>query len=313
MTATSDAPLRPQPRLYGDELATSFGAEAPAPFAVTRSMPHAELAVTELRVDNPVGRLSDPLPCDDAYLISHELRSYRGMEYWEGGRRLTTYDLRAGETTITDLKRRPQVRFSVPVHCMLWLAPRAALDALADDANVPRIDGLPHAPGVGLADETIRHLNLAAVTALRRPDQVSRLFVDHLTLAFVAHVAQTYGGMQPAARLIKGGLAPWQERRAKEMLVADLAGAAPLAEIASACGLSPGHFARAFRRSTGVAPHAWLLTARVERAMILLRQPAPSLSEIALACGFVDQSHFTRVFVRHVGLTPGAWRRMVLS
>jgi AraC family transcriptional regulator len=193
---------------------------------------------------------------------------------------------------------------------MLWLVPRAALDVLADDANVPRIDGLPHAPGVGFVDETIRHLNLAAIAALQRPGQVSRLFVDHLTLAFVAHVTQAYGGMEPTTRLIKGGLAPWQERRAKEMLVADLTRATPLAEIAATCGLSSDHFARAFRRSTGLAPHAWLLKARVEHAMTLLRQPDPSLSEIALTCGFADHSHFSRVFTRHTGRSPGVWRRL---
>jgi AraC family transcriptional regulator len=310
--AVMNAPVRPPPGLYGDELAASFGADAPAPFVVTRSMPHAEFAVTELRVDDPVGRISDPLPCDDAYLISHELRAYRGMEYWENGRHLTTYDLRAGETTITDLRREPRVKFEVPVHCMLWLVPRAALDVLADDANVPRIGGLPHAPGVGFADETIRHLNLAAIAALQRPGQVSRLFVDHLILAFAAHVAQTYGGMQTEPRLVKGGLAPWQERRAKEMLLADLAGATPLAEIATACGLSPGHFARAFRRSTGLAPHAWLLKARVEYAMTLLRQADSSLSEIALSCGFADHSHFSRVFTRQTGQSPRDWRRLAV-
>ena len=312
MTATLNAPVLLPNRLYGDGLAANFGAEAPAPSIVTRSMPHAELAVTELRVDDPVGRISDPLPRDDAYLISHELRAYRGMEYWENGRHLTTYDLRAGETTITDLRREPRVKFEVPVHCMLWLLPRAALDVLADDANVPRIDGLPHAPGVGFADETIRHLNLAAIAALQRPGQVSRLFVDHLILAFAAHVAQTYGGMQTGPRLVKGGLAPWQERRAKEMLVADLAGATPLAEIATACGLSPDHFARAFRRSTGLAPHAWLLKARVEYAMTLLRQADSSLSEIALSCGFADHSHFSRVFTRQTGQSPRDWRRLAV-
>jgi AraC family transcriptional regulator len=310
MTATWDAAGRPQRRLYGDDLAVSFGAEAPAPFIVTRSMPHAELAVTEVRVDNPVGRLSDPLPRDDAYLISHQLRAFRGLEHWEDGRHVTTYGLRAGETSITDLRREPQVRFDVPVHCVLWLVPQAALDILADDANVPRIAGLPNEPGVGFADKTIRHLNLAAIAAAERPGQVSRLFVDHLTLAFVAHVAGTYGGMEPTTRLIKGGLASWQVRRAKEMLAADLNGATPLTEIAAACGLSSGHFARAFRRSTGLAPHAWLLTARVEQAMTLLRQTDLSLSEIALACGFADHSHFSRVFTRQTGQSPGIWRRL---
>jgi AraC family transcriptional regulator len=197
-----------------------------------------------------------------------------------------------------------------PLHSILWFVPRASLNALADEANVPYVDELRFDPCVGIADETIRHLSASMLPALKTPEQVSRLFADHLTLAFAAHVAQTYGGMEPAARLIKGGLAPWQERRAKEMLVADLTGAIPLAEIAAACGLSSDHFARAFRRSMGLAPHAWLLRARVECAMTLLRQPDRSLSEVALACGFADQSHFTRVFTRQTGQSPGIWRRL---
>jgi AraC-like DNA-binding protein len=93
------------------------------------------------------------------------------------------------------------------------------------------------------------------------------------------------------------------------MLAGDLTGATSLHEIARACGLSVGHFSRAFRRSMGLPPHAWLLQRRVEAAKAMLRRREESLSLIALACGFADQSHLTRVFTRHVGLSPGAWRK----
>ena len=133
--------------------------------------------------------------------------------------------------------------------------------------------------------------------------------MDHLTSAVAAHVAQTYGGMQPCSRPVQGGLAPWQEKRSKDMLAGDLTGATPLHDIARACGLSVSHFSRAFRRSTGSSPHAWLLQMRVEAAKAMLRRRDASLSMIALGCGFADQSHFTRVFTRRVGLSPGAWRK----
>ncbi len=308
-TVTNDAARSPT-RLFGDGLAASFGADAPAPSIVTQSIPQAHLAVTEVRVDSPAGRLSESLPGDNAYLVCYQLRTFDGMEYWENGRHLTTYGMHAGESAINDLRREPQVKFELPIHCILWLVPQAALDVLADEANVQRIDGLRCAPGVGLGDETLRHLNLAAISALQASGQVNRLFVDHLNLALAAHVAEAYGGMEMARRRVDGGLAPWQERRAKEMLLSDLTGATPLAEIARASGLSPTHFARAFRKSTGLAPHAWLLTARVEHAMTLLRRPGMSLSEIALACGFADHSHFTRVFGRKTGQSPSEWRRV---
>jgi AraC-like DNA-binding protein len=191
--------------------------------------------------------------------------------------------------------------------------PIALVDALADQASVPRIKELCYVPGVGILDETIKHVGLSLLPALRAPERVSRLFTDHVTLALAVHTAQTYGGMQMISKPLKGGLSPWQERRSKEMIAGDLTGTTPLREIAEACGLSVSHFSRAFRRSTGLAPHAWLLQARVESAKALLRKRDSSLSTIAQACGFADQSHFSRVFTRRVGLGPGAWRNIVLT
>jgi AraC-like DNA-binding protein len=134
-----------------------------------------------------------------------------------------------------------------------------------------------------------------------------------VTLALAAHIAQTYGGLQTALRPLKGGLAPWQERRSKEIITGDLAGATPPHEIAQACGLSVSHFSRAFRKSTGFSPHAWLLKARVEAAKAMLQKRGTSQSTIARACGFADQSHFSRVFAGFVGLSPGAWRKTVVG
>ena len=97
------------------------------------------------------------------------------------------------------------------------------------------------------------------------------------------------------------------------MIASDLAGATSLREIAQACGLSVSYFSRAFRKSTGIAPHAWFIQTRVETAKAMLRKKETSLSTIARDCGFADQSHLTRVFKRHVGLSPGAWRKIALG
>ena len=145
--------------------------------------------------------------------------------------------------------------------------------------------------------------------ALSHPDQTTQLFVDHVLLAVGIHVAQTYGGMRTLPRPIRGGLAAWQVRRAKETLTASLDGRVPLKEVARECGLSVSHFSRAFRRSVGAAPHNWLLMHRVEVAKVRLRGARLSLLDVALACGFADQSHLTKVFTRIVGISPGAWRR----
>ena len=308
MTSSPEA-VRHMDDDYAQWLAQRYGV-GEVPFIVTRSLPQGEISVMDVRVDQPFRRLGDPYPPEDAYLIGVHLRELTNLCYWEGGRQVSTALLRAGDVTIHDLTREPRALLDKRLHSIVFHIPRTALDALADDANVPRVAELGYEPGVGVPDETVKNLGLSLLPALRAPDQVSRLFMDHVSLALGAHVAQTYGGMQPyPRRLIGGGLALWQEKRSKEMLAGDLTGATPLYDIAHDCGLSVSHFSRAFRRSTGLSPHAWLLHMRVEAAKAMLRRRDDSLSMIALACGFADQSHFTRVFTRRVGMSPGAWRK----
>jgi transcriptional regulator GlxA family with amidase domain len=100
-----------------------------------------------------------------------------------------------------------------------------------------------------------------------------------------------------------------EERRAKELIDANIGGGITLNVLARACGLSTRHFTRAFRQSIGGAPYQWLQYRRTEKAKQLLEKSSASLSDIALDCGFADQSHFTRTFSRVAGATPKTWRR----
>jgi AraC-like DNA-binding protein len=104
-------------------------------------------------------------------------------------------------------------------------------------------------------------------------------------------------------------LTPRQERAAKDALAADLSSEPVMTKVALACGLSVSRLVRAFRNTTGMPPHRWLRSFRVERAKDLLLNSSLALGQIAYDCGFADQSHFTRVFSAAVGTTPGAWRR----
>src|ERR1700732_42506 len=262
---------------YGQRLAERLRAEQ-AHAIVTRVLRTADMAVTETRCDDPVVGLSHSIQREDAFLVALTLRDFPNRQYWEDGRQMPVCALRTGQVDFHDLKRDPVALLDKPYHDLFFYLPRSALDAIADDADAPRIGDLNHKP-VAIDDATISSLGRAILPALCHPDQASQLFVDHVLLAAGVHVAQAYGGMRALPRPAQGGLAPWQVRCAKEILCANLDGRVQLKEVARECRLSVSHFSRAFRRSMGVAPHNWLLTHRIEVAKSKLRDRRMSLSD----------------------------------
>ena len=156
-----------------------------------------------------------------------------------------------------------------------------------------------------ITENTIRYIeDLADAEGMK-----SRQFIEQVIRTVVAQIEGDGEKTCVSRRANRGGLAHWQERRAKERLMADLAEHTTVNELARECRISVSHFARSFRQTTGMTPHQWLTHHRVEVAKQILRDRNRELSDIALVCGFADQSHFTRVFSRAAGMPPGAWRR----
>jgi len=84
-------------------------------------------------------------------------------------------------------------------------------------------------------------------------------------------------------------------------------------DLARCVGLSSSHFSRAFKKSLGISPHAFIMQQRLERARALMLGTDMPLCEVALACGFADQAHLSRLFRRIVGNSPSAWRRSTVE
>jgi len=106
----------------------------------------------------------------------------------------------------------------------------------------------------------------------------------------------------------QGGLSAGAMRRVREYVEVHLDENIDLAMLAAVAGLSVHHFARQFKQSTGIPPHHYLTQKRVERAQEMLAQTDLSLSEIAYAAGFSDQSHLARHFRHMLGTTPREFR-----
>jgi AraC family transcriptional regulator len=116
----------------------------------------------------------------------------------------------------------------------------------------------------------------------------------------------------PAPITLKpGGLSVWQARQALAFMDANLGSKISITEISALVKLSKSHFCRAFKLTLGTSPMAYVSIRRIERAKLLITSTSERLSDIALACGFADQSHLNRSFGRMVGMSPGLWRRSV--
>lgn len=101
-------------------------------------------------------------------------------------------------------------------------------------------------------------------------------------------------------------------RRVTEYIEENLDKGLTLAELAAVVYMSPYHFARLFKYSTGVPPHRFVVRQRIVRASDCLARRELSVAEISRMVGFRTPSHFTTVFRRTLGLTPGAYRAAVL-
>ena len=135
------------------------------------------------------------------------------------------------------------------------------------------------------------------------PEGISDPRIQH----FSVHSTNRADETGPMA-YFRGGLPPRVVRRLREHIDSNIDQRISVEALAKLANLSICYFVRAFKQSVGVTPHDYLIRRRVKRTMELLSDTDMSLSEIALAAGFADQSHCARRFRQHVGMSPRDYR-----
>ena len=201
-------------------------------------------------------------------------------------------------------RTRPNTLAWVPPGCDVWSRSDAGGEYLTVSTPV-RVD----APSRRWSDRPHREAARAALAlraGLLSDDLDAGEALAHVEAMERATLAPTNG--EPVEDAAARWLTDARLRRIEEFLDAHASDRVRVADLAAACGVSPGFLTRVCRAATGLTPHAWLLDRRLARARALLAGTDASVAEIALATGFATHAHLTATMRRRVGVVPSRLR-----
>ncbi len=176
----------------------------------------------------------------------------------------------------------------------LSLSPTSAmLDYLADR--------LPLAEAPSAAATALVGLGWRMAEELRLADEHSGAALEGLSWELVALFGR-HGGRTEADVSAKA-------TEARDHIAAHLDRPLSIARLAALCDVHPARLTRTFRRAFGVGPGEYQRALRLKQALALVGETDAPFSQVALACGFCDQSHFSRAFKAAYGCTPAIFRQ----
>ena len=292
---------------YGKLSSKRFGIANPPTFVASFSH-SAPITFTRLRLGSASRTCDGIIRAEEAYSFQVNFLKQESFSFSRKARTVERYFLGEDDSTMLDYSETSTTTLHSPLDTVRLYVPRAAIqDFVRAEYGSGEVHLKP--PQQVMRDPILYHLGACLSALFEHPEENNSLLVDHIALSLQAHLYQAYSAAPAWNSKVRGGLAPWQERRAKEVIDANLDKEITIAQLAHECSLSASQFARAFRQSTGYPPHRWLLQRRIERAQDLLLNSDKTLAEIASCCGFFDPSHLTRAFSQTVGSSPGLWRR----
>ncbi|MGG6269405.1 helix-turn-helix domain-containing protein [Leptolyngbya sp. AN03gr2] len=188
---------------------------------------------------------------------------------------------------------------------MLTLEPEFLAQSSPDFINLDRIELLPT---FAQPDPLIYGIGTTLKNGLAT-GTCDRIYAETLLASLSVHLLRHYC-TQPLRlqSYEKGGLSIDKLQQAIDYIQANLDQKLTLEAISQQLDLSVYYFCELFKQSTGVAPYKYVLQQRVERAKRLLKDKNRAIADIALECGFANQTHLNRHFRKFTGTTPKIYR-----
>jgi AraC family transcriptional regulator len=247
-----------------------------------------------------------PAEEDEGYLKHHSVVVHTGpaveIEICSPGEEPRTAALRRGDVLVLPARVPYRVRWREPWELLVVRLSEGGADSLFREAPSNLVSMV-----VATGDALLRELILALRAEAQRGPAGGELYAESLGSALAAHLVRSYG--QPSGEALhKGGLPRRRLKELREYVEEHLGAPLHLPQLADLAGASVRQFARAFKESTSLTPHQFVLHRRIERAKALLTESSLTIGEIAAACGFASASRFTAAFRRVTRATPTAWR-----
>ena len=252
------------------------------------------------------------LDISDVTAMSHDLTLQLGtpktVELKANGK-FSRQQMIPGNICITPAHHFHAIRWQSEMEILrMTLEPMFVMQALQESVNPDQLELIMQR---GQNDPLIREILLALKVELEAGCPSGRLYGEAMGTALAVHLLKTYTTLKSTPFQSEDGLPQHKLTQVLEYIQAHLDQDIRLTDLAALNRMSQYHFCRLFKRSLGTTPHQYVLQQRIELSKRLLRQKDLAIADIALTCGFKNQSQLTTLFRKITGTTPKSFRTLV--
>jgi AraC family transcriptional regulator len=213
----------------------------------------------------------------------------------------------SGDIAIVPANVLHKARWNDPAEFTLLILEPSFVTRIAHESiDLEEVEILPH---FAARDPLIYQIARSLKSELESCGTMSRLYAESAAAMLAFHLLQHYSSSQKVIEEYTGGLTNSQLQHAIDYIHTHLEQNLGLVELADLVQISPDHFRKLFKQSTGQTPYKYLLECRLDKVKKLLASADLSIGEIAERTGFNSHSHLTRVFRQHLSITPKEYRQ----